>query len=40
MGAILLFGLLASLIAFDLLAWRWGVCSSDAAWSLRGPRDD
>ncbi len=29
MGALILFGLLAALIAFDLAVWGWGVDSTD-----------
>lgn len=40
MGAIILVGLLAILIGFDLAAWRWGIDSTDSTGRLRGARDD
>lgn len=34
MGTIVLFGLIFALVALDLMAWRWGVDSTDSAWRL------
>lgn len=34
MGMIVLIGLLLALVALDVMAWRWGVDSTDSAWRL------